>query len=216
MERREEAVNVELTPSLLRVRVDIYERRIRSLEEAQTRLAREIEGRQERGEPCTRLRELERENDILLLDQLQQVLQTRRELDRLEPIESIGEKDDQERASERRALIEDLLCFQVVASGEEQGQRSINGTEENNEALDNSSCLSSLPVDPTMECSICLDGCKAGDRIGKAKTHQCSHKFHADCILTWLLQPGNDRCPVCRFDFVKASLRRSESDNAAR
>lgn len=44
-------------------------------------------------------------------------------------------------------------------------------------------------------CSICLAAYEPGDRV---KTTACMHRFHADCIDTWLRQ--NSICPVCKFD----------------
>jgi len=44
-------------------------------------------------------------------------------------------------------------------------------------------------------CSICLAPYEPGDRV---KTTACMHRFHADCIDTWLRQKSI--CPVCKFE----------------
>ncbi|KAL0460317.1 UNVERIFIED_CONTAM: RING finger protein [Sesamum latifolium] len=43
-------------------------------------------------------------------------------------------------------------------------------------------------------CVICLEEYKDGDT--RAVITACSHRFHAVCIKTWLVQ--NDTCPLCR------------------
>lgn len=45
----------------------------------------------------------------------------------------------------------------------------------------------------SMECSICLDEYKVGD---KQMTLCCFHRFHADCAKHWLSR--SRRCPVCK------------------
>ncbi|KAK7346986.1 hypothetical protein VNO80_21510 [Phaseolus coccineus] len=44
------------------------------------------------------------------------------------------------------------------------------------------------------KCPICLEEFKNGEEIGKL--HSCVHKFHLDCIKTWLNR--KNLCPVCR------------------
>ncbi|KAF5197412.1 hypothetical protein FRX31_013001 [Thalictrum thalictroides] len=45
------------------------------------------------------------------------------------------------------------------------------------------------------DCSICLEHIKEGD---DARTIDCNHTFHADCISEWVEQQAT--CPLCRFD----------------
>ena len=44
------------------------------------------------------------------------------------------------------------------------------------------------------KCCICQDQCKIGDQ---QIILNCTHKFHANCIQTWLT--NNRRCPICRI-----------------
>jgi len=197
----EAVFSAEVSSALLRVRINIFERRIRSLEEDQTNLAREIERNQERGEPCVQLRDLERENDILLLDQLQQVQRMRRELERREPSSFLDEEDDDGRVAQRREFVQTLLCFQVIDGDE--------GNDSSEEAKDSRSSSGRIrseqsPSSNTMtECSICLDTYQPGDKIGRSKTMECHHAFHAECLLTWL--EWSDCCPLCRVNIVSAA-----------
>lgn len=45
-----------------------------------------------------------------------------------------------------------------------------------------------------MDCAVCLDNFKAGDKCRLLPL--CSHSFHAECIDLWLLK--TPICPVCR------------------
>ncbi|OEL25042.1 hypothetical protein BAE44_0013939 [Dichanthelium oligosanthes] len=50
------------------------------------------------------------------------------------------------------------------------------------------------------ECSVCLEGYKAGDTL---RTMPCSHDFHGHCILCWLAV--SRVCPLCRFALPPAA-----------
>jgi len=50
------------------------------------------------------------------------------------------------------------------------------------------------------ECSICSDTYKSGDKIAWSKNKLCSHVFHTECILPWLMNHSD--CPMCRNDFL--------------
>lgn len=68
-------------------------------------------------------------------------------------------------------------------------------------------------------CSICLETFAVGDSIAKAKkatseddsiaanelvpTFGCTHLFHTNCIVEWLIH--HDKCPCCRADFFRDS-----------
>jgi hypothetical protein len=56
------------------------------------------------------------------------------------------------------------------------------------------------PVKP--ECSICLERYKAGETICWSKTNECDHIFHSKCIQQWMIQNGNDHCPLCRTNLM--------------
>lgn len=42
-------------------------------------------------------------------------------------------------------------------------------------------------------CTVCLDDMGRGDLVAVLR---CSHRFHHDCVLPWLLHHNN--CPLCR------------------
>lgn len=49
-----------------------------------------------------------------------------------------------------------------------------------------------------MTCSICLDDYDHDDVVVQSK--HCSHYFHKECILDWLIK--SDQCPCCRVDMM--------------
>lgn len=52
------------------------------------------------------------------------------------------------------------------------------------------------------ECCICMETYSPGEVICVAKTTECDHVFHQDCISSWL-QKNHDCCPLCRIDLMK-------------
>lgn len=52
------------------------------------------------------------------------------------------------------------------------------------------------------ECSICLEQYQRGDVICASKKKECNHLFHKKCLMEWMMI-NNDRCPLCRVDFMK-------------
>nr|XP_018676083.1 PREDICTED: RING-H2 finger protein ATL64-like [Musa acuminata subsp. malaccensis] len=68
-------------------------------------------------------------------------------------------------------------------------------------ARPNPATLASLPIfvfsmdgDEKLECSVCLAEFKQAER-GRLLP-RCNHRFHADCIDTWL--QSHSTCPICR------------------
>jgi hypothetical protein len=70
-------------------------------------------------------------------------------------------------------------------------------------------------------CVICLVQYQSGDHVSWSSNEECSHAFHRDCILIWLLKKNvsdgfsvgsdnhNERrylCPCCRREFVSESI----------
>lgn len=71
-------------------------------------------------------------------------------------------------------------------------------------------------------CAVCLDSYEITDQVCWASNKECSHVFHADCILQWLISSGKKKsmdqifekhpsdakliqyrqCPCCRQDFI--------------
>jgi len=52
------------------------------------------------------------------------------------------------------------------------------------------------------ECSICMEGYKKGDMICWSRNLSCSHAFHTECLLLWLMH--HDICPNCRSIYIPA------------
>ncbi|KAA8532662.1 hypothetical protein F0562_032695 [Nyssa sinensis] len=63
------------------------------------------------------------------------------------------------------------------------------------------SILESLPLlmftDKDWKCSICQEGCRADDEMGRL---DCGHYHHLQCIKQWLLQ--KNACPICKIAAV--------------
>jgi len=49
-------------------------------------------------------------------------------------------------------------------------------------------------------CSICLGDFEIGEEVGCSHNGECTHVFHKECIVDWLLI--RNQCPVCRRDFM--------------
>lgn len=78
--------------------------------------------------------------------------------------------------------------------------------------------MPSVTNDEKFQCTICLEDLEIGI---EAKEMPCKHKFHGDCIISWLKLHSS--CPVCRFQIpsedsssVEASLgiRNGENQNS--
>lgn len=188
-------LETEVSPTLLRTRIDIFSRRIRCLEEEMAVLAREIEETEARGETCLHLRSLELENDALLLEQLQYVHQMRLELERLEPTPSEDDSDsDQRNDIDRQKKIRQSLYFQVLGTtASKQDVEAGNGTEVPCEKEYGTKCQGTTP---DFDCAICLDAYKDGQEIAWSRNETCPHFFHAECLTSWLRQ--SSVCPLCR------------------
>jgi hypothetical protein len=79
-------------------------------------------------------------------------------------------------------------------------------------------------------CAICLDVYTVSDVVTWSSNQCCTHSFHRDCILNWLLIQGkkcpnsrarpqaakDDRsllCPCCRVPFIELSLHTKSMDD---
>lgn len=56
-------------------------------------------------------------------------------------------------------------------------------------------------VDQEPNCAICLDKFVKDEEIGTSPNKQCTHFYHKECILEWLLV--NEECPTCRRNFLE-------------
>ena len=52
-----------------------------------------------------------------------------------------------------------------------------------------------ITKDNNIDCSICLDTLKSGDKVIKLN---CDHLFHKDCIKDWFRGKTEKNCPLCR------------------
>ena len=50
-------------------------------------------------------------------------------------------------------------------------------------------------------CSICLESYEVHEKICFAINHTCTHYFHLECMLTWLLD--HDKCPMCSARYLE-------------
>jgi len=183
--------------AMLRVRIDILQRRVRILEDEQSQVVNEIERIQEEGGQSLSLRRMEQENDTRLLDQLQQLTRLQRHLRQLEESMASDDHEDVEEinTAERRKNAEKFLFFQKMVF-DENGRPPINEAIKERSFDDQREYREGFGTLPISECAICLDAYKAREIIGWPKDQRCPHLFHADCILTWLSQ--SDYCPLCR------------------
>jgi len=51
-------------------------------------------------------------------------------------------------------------------------------------------------VTTDLDCAICISALETGESVAQL---ECQHKFHKDCIQTWLIQSLS--CPCCRRNF---------------
>lgn len=49
-------------------------------------------------------------------------------------------------------------------------------------------------------CGICLMDYKVGDEVAFSPNKECTHGFHTNCIIDWLIE--NNSCPICRQDYL--------------
>jgi hypothetical protein len=50
------------------------------------------------------------------------------------------------------------------------------------------------------QCTICLVEYEAGDEISWSHNKRCTHAFHRECIIDWLI--SHDECPCCRHNYL--------------
>ena len=55
----------------------------------------------------------------------------------------------------------------------------------------------------TTSCSICLSKFEDGEEICFSPNPECSHSFHKECIVEWLMM--HNECPYCRRNYLSSS-----------
>ncbi len=55
-------------------------------------------------------------------------------------------------------------------------------------------------IPSTRTCPICVEHYRAGDDIAWSYNEECSHTFHRECIVQWLIH--HDECPMCRSPYL--------------
>lgn len=56
-------------------------------------------------------------------------------------------------------------------------------------------------IEPGNSCPICTEEFTEGELIAMSKNIDCSHVYHTDCIIPWMMK-SHDECPMCRNDFL--------------
>ena len=57
-----------------------------------------------------------------------------------------------------------------------------------------------ITIDSTSICAICWTGYQDGGTLCSSPNKECSHVYHEDCVLPWLMKRSD--CPMCRADFL--------------
>lgn len=76
----------------------------------------------------------------------------------------------------------------------------------------NSTDIENFDNDDEDVCPICLDGFDVGDTVMFARNLSCTHVFHEECLLPWLLERRENECPSCREALVEEEFD-SENDD---
>lgn len=52
-------------------------------------------------------------------------------------------------------------------------------------------------------CTICLCEYEEGEEIASSPNSKCTHTYHKECIVEWLMK--HDNCPCCRVDYLSVT-----------
>jgi hypothetical protein len=69
--------------------------------------------------------------------------------------------------------------------------------------------LSEVELKETTTCSICMNDVEEKTNIYELAS--CSHVFHQACLGPWILEKGNNTCPMCRRNVWKKETSTDES-----
>ena len=96
----------------------------------------------------------------------------------------------QQRRQLTREQVESLLPeYQKLGGG---------GIEKQHGDYNEDPWASESSLQPSCECSICLDDLLHGDYIRRLP---CNHEYHSDCIAKWLIE-RHSTCPLCKLDLM--------------
>lgn len=161
---------------------------------------------------CTKVsRQTDGNNDDRASTELPAVRQTmsQRRLGQVQPSAPTQEEVDEAR-QEREKLVKECLFSRKLNEGDNvASMRNIIAAAQDRyeENKDGSafirswkSVVSSTRTLSKQQCSICLDTYKTGETICWAKTDECDHIFHQECIMEWM--KDHDDCPLCRTNLM--------------
>ena len=92
--------------------------------------------------------------------------------------------------------------FRSVEESKKPSQSSSNNNP-TTIATESPSCYDGFDDDEDV-CPICLDNFEVDDVVMWSRYNHgsCSHVFHEDCLLQWLLEQRENECPSCRACFI--------------
>ncbi len=87
--------------------------------------------------------------------------------------------------------------------GSTEGKTELSKPSTNNGATTNSYPSYDFEDDEDV-CPICLDNFEVEDTVMFSRHNEgsCSHVFHEECLLQWLLEQRENECPTCRACFI--------------
>ena len=107
---------------------------------------------------------------------------------------------------------DDVEVGAVVEEGEEgeEGEEDVDEETRKTMAAAKRACHECLQLNN--ECPLCKEDMDEYGSAGNPPfTTVCNHKFHLDCLLSMMQQPGvGDRCPICRVLFSSEEKRRAD------
>ena len=104
----------------------------------------------------------------------------------------------------------------TFGSAEETLESSQSSTNNCPAKHDDSTCYDDFEDDEDV-CPICLDSFEVGDIVMFSRHNHgsCSHVFHEECLLQWLLQQRENECPTCRACFIANATNSTTSSSSS-
>lgn len=123
---------------------------------------------------------------------------------------------EQEREDRRALVLTSLIVKKAVVK--EDNENGVEIEDSNPREKDNifirslRSGLAFVNFNPTNDpnvCSICLEPYKENEEICWSKNENCTHAFHLDCMVNWLMD--HDECPICRSAYLHEHVKGDDS-----